>query len=215
VLPACDRALEICRLDAFFQSDTNLLRSLRLKRGTALRHLGRFTKAGPDIAAALGLPPRDPQTGTNLIDLSAFYNGGGGQDFAKGLQHLAGTDFDLRGWIHLDLRLVWPQRTDLPERVDGIPIQQTCQRLHFLHTATLASHLAPGYWNFPESTPDDPALVVAWTGVAAPSRPHDATTRLYKQTWENPRPDAPIRSVDFIHTRTHAVPILVAITAEP
>jgi tetratricopeptide (TPR) repeat protein len=38
---------------------------------------------------------------------------------------------------------------------------------------------------------------------------------LEKQTWENPRPDVPIRSLDFIHGKTHAVPILVSLTAEP
>ena len=27
-------------------------------------------------------------------------------------------------------------------------------------------------------------------------------------TWENPRPDVPIRSLDFVHAKTHAVPIL-------
>jgi hypothetical protein len=254
---SCDRALEICQRDPFFQADTNLHRSLRLKRGAANRQLGRLAEASADISAAYGIALRDLRAGTNHLDLGAFYNGGGEQGFPNGLQRLAGIDFDVRGWIHLDLRLVWSTRTDLPERVDDIPVGRTCARLHFLHTATLASHLAPGrtgapeevfdaplgvavgryvihyadgeqtdlpilhgrdvrdYWHFPESSPDDPALVVAWTGATAESRRVGAATRLYKQTWDNPRPEAPIRTLDFVHARTHAVPILVAITVEP
>jgi hypothetical protein len=71
------------------------------------------------------------------------------------------------------------------------------------------------YWHYPESAPDDRDLTVAWTSSSALSRQHGAATRLYRSTWENPRPEIAIRRLDFIHGQTHAVPILVAITAEP
>ena len=71
------------------------------------------------------------------------------------------------------------------------------------------------YFHFLESSPDDSAPVVAWTGSNAQSRKIGTTLRLYKQTWVNPRPDVPIRSLDFVHGKAHAVPILVGITVEP
>src|SRR5262249_17866135 len=70
------------------------------------------------------------------------------------------------------------------------------------------------YWRFPTGIPDDPSLTVAWTGSSVDSRLQHATTRLYKQTWENPRPEVLIQTLDFVHARTHATPVLVAITAE-
>jgi hypothetical protein len=223
----------------------------------ALRHLGRLREAGADNAAVFGLPARAPAASTNLIDLGLFYNGGGIEGFPGSVQRLAGTDFDFRGWIHLDLRLVKPDVMDFPERVNDIPIEQLCRRLHFLHTLTSSSyrsrkaddtweeafHVPLGtvvgryvihyadaqkaeisinygrdvrdWWHYSESAPDDPALIVAWEGSDAQSRRHGATTRLYKSTWQNPRSDVAIRSLDFVHAKTYAVPVLVAITVEP
>ncbi len=257
MLSACNRALEIWERDKPLETDPQLRRELLLRRRFALLQFGRVTEASADNAAGHGLAARDPRAGPQLIDLGARFNGGGAEGFPNGLQRLAGTDFDVRGWIHLDLRRVLPGVNHLPERVDGIRIERPCRRLHFLHTASFASHVPPSasgvrqevfnvplgtvvghyrihyadgqevdipilhgrdvrdYWKFPESTPDDPALVAAWTGSTSDSRRHGATTRLYKSTWENLRPDVPIRGLDFVHDGTHAVPILVAITADP
>jgi len=257
MLAACDRTLEIWHREKHFQADRDLRRDTLFKRIIAFRQLGRLAEAGADNTVAWDLPARDSHAGSSLIDLGLFYNGGDRQEFPGRVQRLAGTDFDFRGWIHLDFRGTRPDIKGLPELVDGIPVEQACRRLHFLHTLSHASKTEPGmggvreeklrvpfgvevghytihyadgaqvnipivhgrdvrdYFDWPSSSRDDPALVVAWTGATADSRRVGAKTRLYKSTWDNPRPDVPIRALDFVHARTHAVPILVAITAEP
>jgi hypothetical protein len=70
------------------------------------------------------------------------------------------------------------------------------------------------YWLFPEYSDGAPDVVPAWTGSTFWSRREGATTRVYKSSWENPHPDVAIRSLDFVHGKTHATPIHVAITAE-
>ena len=155
-IAASNRVLEIWALDKTIQWDVDLRRDVLLKRGNTFRRLGRLTEAGADNAAFLGLAARDPQAGPELIDLGAFYNGGASEDFPGGIQRLAGIDFDFRGWIHLDRRLVQPEVWHLPERVDGIGVERKCRRLHFLHTASLASHLAPTSAGVPEEVFDVP-----------------------------------------------------------
>jgi hypothetical protein len=191
--------------------------------------------------ASFNTRARNPPAAATLVDLRPFYNGGEAEEFAGGLQRLAGTDFDARGWIQLDVSRPEPWNTSLPKRVNGIVIGQRCQRLHFLHTAVwmdLPMGVAIGYYlvhyedgevgnipiihgrdvrdytHLPGSPPDNPALIVAWIGASENSRKHGGEARLYKRTWENPRPDVPIRSIDFVHGNTHGTPILVAITAE-
>lgn len=70
------------------------------------------------------------------------------------------------------------------------------------------------WWHYAENSADEPALVTAWEGTNPASRAANAAIRLFLTTWVNPRPDVPIRSFDFIHAGTRAVPILVAVTAE-
>jgi predicted Ser/Thr protein kinase len=206
--------------------------------------------------ASLTPSVRVKPTVPHLVDLLPFYNGGKDEEFVGGLRRLAGTDFDARGWLQLDVSRPEPWNTSLPKRVNGIVIGQRCQRLHFLHTAVwmggitaenqgeageifeVPMGVAVGYYvvhyedgqradipiihgrdvrdytYLPESPPDNPALVVAWTGSSANSRRYGGTARLYKSTWENHHPGLIVRSLDFVHGETHASPILVAITAE-
>lgn len=42
-----------------------------------------------------------------------------------------------------------------------------------------------------------------------------AAMLLYKSTWENPNPDVPVDTIDFISTMSTAAPFLIAITVEP
>ena len=241
---ACNRGLEAQQKHwrAYIRSETNVQRDLLIKRSIAHQALGRPKAAIADQVAHFGLTPRDPRAAASLIDLSLYYNGVTGEDFAFGLQRCAGTDFDFRGWIQLDARLANPEITNLPERVRDVPIEGHCRRMYFLHTAGYSAaptgtviaryviHYADGqeleipvvygrdvgnYWYVPGSTQDNSALVVAWTGSSPHSRQQGATTRLYKSTWENPRPDVSVRTLDFVHAKTRAVPILLAITLEP
>jgi len=51
--------------------------------------------------------------------------------------------------------------------------------------------------------------VVAWNDSEA-----GVPLRLFKRTWENPRPDVIIDRIDFVSRKTEAAPFLVALTAE-
>jgi tetratricopeptide (TPR) repeat protein len=256
LLTTCNHALESWQADPYIQWDVPLRSDILRRRSLAFRRLGRHAEAAADNTAAHGLAGRDSKADPNLIDLGAFYNGGTTEEFPGAVARLANTDFDFRGWIHLDVGLALPQVPPLPKRVDGIPIQRQCRQLHFLHTVGSASRLSPmanggreeklnvpfgaaigyyiihysdgqhveipivhgrdvrDYWFFPQYSTGDPELVPAWTGSSQYSRRDGATTRLFKSTWLNPRPDVPIDTLDFVHADTHAAPILVAITAE-
>lgn len=95
-------------------------------------------------AAAPHFPPRDPEARKELLDLTPFYNAGldeswhgnKGNDLAalpKGLQTFGGVEFDVRGIVQLGSKS--PSSTNYPALITGIPVNQKCQRLHFLHAA--------------------------------------------------------------------------------
>ena len=99
-------------------------------------------------AAQRRFPPRDPEAGKGLLDLTRFYNvrlndawdGHKGNDLVslpKGLQTFGGVDFDVRGIVQLCSLSSSP--TNFPPLIKGIPVRQKCQRLHFLHAAILGA----------------------------------------------------------------------------
>jgi hypothetical protein len=56
---------------------------------------------------------------------------------------------------------------------------------------------------------------VAWKGENDGAKTLNATIRLYLTTWENPKPDLKIKSIDYSSTKqTQAAPFCVAITGE-
>jgi len=56
---------------------------------------------------------------------------------------------------------------------------------------------------------------VVWTGTNAVAQRQGATLRLYLTTYDNPRPDVEVTSIDLISKMTTAAPFLVAMTVEP
>lgn len=130
-------------------------RQLLVKRSALYRKLNRDKEAAQDNVAAMRISPRDPSVGANQVDLSAYYNGGLGEDkqpsvliraLPRGLQvpirrHqlLNNTEFDVRGVVLLastntawkDDDRFWPR----PNSVSGIRISAKATRLHFLHAA--------------------------------------------------------------------------------
>jgi hypothetical protein len=155
----------------------------------------------------------------------------------KGWQRFAGTQFDVRGLIQLGS----PSPNGgqwFPTNISGIRIGLKCRRLHFLHGAILgvsASTTSIGgyvlhyeggkrsihpivqgqdlldWWQTPAS---GSSVVVAWKGSNAKSKAAGKAIRLYKSTWENPRPDVEITTLDFVSSMSEAAPFCVAITAE-
>ena len=55
---------------------------------------------------------------------------------------------------------------------------------------------------------------VVWQGKDRYAASLGATIRLYKRTYENPRPDATLNTIDFETTMSSCSPFLIAITVE-
>ncbi len=123
-------------------------------------------------------------------------------------------------------------------RVEGIEANQNCERLHFLHaavstSATNGTILATYEVCFADGQKQDVPITmgvdiadwwkqrgehgmedrVAWEGTNRPSAARGYSIRLFKTTWENPRPTAAIKTINFA-ANSNARPVLVAITAE-
>jgi len=100
------------------------------------------------------IPVRPPQADAHLIDLSTSYNaslteswhyGQGHSDLSEltpGVIELNGIDFDVRGMIQVGG--IARNRRPYPRVVTGIPVRQTCARLHFLHSAITALRTPAG-----------------------------------------------------------------------
>jgi len=155
---------------------------------------------------------------------------------------LTGTpiEFYLRGVIQLKSgNAGWD--VDVPESVRGIAIRQKCRRLHFLHVGRVSGaprdgvtvgayrmrygdgeevalpivyghHLRSLSPPFDPKDPLDQGTKVGWAGTTPESK---EPLRLFLTTWENPRPDVAIESLDFVSSANRVVPFLFAITAEP
>jgi len=205
-----------------------------------------------DPATSRAIPPRDPRTAPNLIDLSSHYNAGLRGNWHKndpendlsflptGLQTFAGVPFDVRGLVQLGSQHE-DSRNWFPARVTGIRIGGLARQINFLHSAIWGQgslgtevgfyrvHYADDgaveipvilgkdvldWWAQPNERPGTNGLVIAWKGTNAKSQAEGRYIRLFKSTWENPRPDLEISTIDFESRMTEAAPFLVAITAQ-
>jgi hypothetical protein len=158
----------------------------------------------------------------------------------RGTVTMADTSFDVRSLIQLAGDRFVDKK--FPEQVNGIPVRRACQRLHFLmgnrrwvrpragsRVGSFVIHHADGstteapilydqhvrdWWVKPGEPPASGDLTVAWAGTNAEATSHRTTIRLFKLTWENPRTDHFVTSVDFVSSMTSGNPFLVALTAE-
>ena len=157
----------------------------------------------------------------------------------RGLQHFGGVPWDIRGLIILDSVRQRRELPIFPVRVSDIPIHRRIRRAHFLCAASWGSspgeeigrwtfHTAEGAtldrpirlgtdvldWWTPAGTPPPQGMTMAWTGVNPASAKANWRIRLFLVTWDNPRPEVEIRSLDFISSMGVANPFLLAITVE-
>lgn len=157
---------------------------------------------------------------------------------AAGTPILGGVEFDVRGTVQLGGANPWVSR--YPIHGAGIPVGQRGRRVHFLHgtlnweargipIAVCVMHCADGqtyeqpirygadaqdWWDRGTNqvrASDSPPV---WRGQNLVSKRQNAWLRLYKMTWENPRPDVAIETIDFRSTQTRCGPFLVAVTVE-
>src|SRR5205823_1025171 len=153
----------------------------------------------------------------------------------------AGVEFDVRGIVPLSgTELSW--QVELPRSVTNVPINLKFSQLHcFMGTGwsenegtqigAFVLHYASGQ---KEELPiryaihvrdcvaqpkpgelDDNQLEraeVVWIGQNLNAQRHSGHLRLYKATWDNPRPHIEVRSIDFVSSMTHCAPFLIAMT---
>jgi hypothetical protein len=159
-----------------------------------------------------------------------------GLNLSPGIHRLVDVDFDVRGVIQVAPSA--GHTKTLPKEVPGIPVGHALARIHFLHAAiggeltetnevkagSYMVHYADGQqheiplrlgkeladWWFPKPTDAE----VAWTGSNSRSAYNGKTVQLFKFTWQNPRPQVEVRSLDLISAMTNAAPFVVAITVE-
>jgi hexosaminidase len=179
-----------------------------------------------------------------FVELAPWFNAGCrtnwmGGDIGRDLSLLpsgtapfAGVPFQISGVIQLRGAGQRKSASHYPEAVRGIPVRETCQKLHFLQgtcwrepdgTAIGAYyvHYADGSqieipivygpnvrdWCFYGNLHVEPG--VAWASTEGRYR-----LRLYRSVWENPKPELEVRDLDFVSFGTGSYPFLLAITAE-
>jgi hypothetical protein len=159
-------------------------------------------------------------------------------ELPRGVQKLAGVDFDLRGLIQVGSSS--RGGVPYPKELSGIPMKRACRLLHFVHSAIMAYDVQPGtkigsyvVYYVDGQTREIPIIVerdvadwfsqanenlrdlqIAWSGRNEASRTAGRTIRLFKSTWQNPVSELAIQSLDFVSSHHSAAPFLVAITAE-
>jgi hypothetical protein len=159
-------------------------------------------------------------------------------ELPKGLREFGGRMFDVRGIVGvgglcLDGRM-WPPQ------VMNIRVAARCRSLHFLQAAVFEMpqelrigsyvlHYADGqtaelplvcgkdlrdWWTLAGEPKETPNATVAWTGNTPLAATKGQTIRLWKRTYENPRPDVEITHLDFVSAMAFPAPFVVAITVE-
>ena len=185
------------------------------------------------------IPPRDPQAGARMIDLTDCYTGPVMEGVRVGLQTLAGVRFDVRGVVALFGRKAELNGIHGPEQVAGLKVQQRCERMHLLHTARWADaiegqamasvlvkyangqvekitiqdlvQIANDYSSWPFAPK---RAQVAWIGADPLANSLQKCARLFKYTWPNPHPDWEVSHVDLVSSKNDASYVLVAMTLE-
>jgi hypothetical protein len=157
-----------------------------------------------------------------------------------GMLTLEGIPFDVRGVVQISgqLRDLDPA---YPERIGAIAVGRNCRQLHFLHGtgwvvaegSTIANWIIRWTdgreesvpiiygrdvrnWHFwPTMRQESGGAQPVWKGPQA--RWKDKITsgvRIYHTAWQNPRPDVPVASIDFVSAGAASAPFLLAVTVE-
>ncbi len=203
-------------------------------------------KAKPHFAA------RDANAPKQLLDLTSVYNasldqswhGGNGNDLSalpKGVQILGGVQYDVRGIVQLASKST--STTNFPAQVQGIKVNQKCERIHFLHAAGFGKldgrdhtigwyvvrfasnqmelkipirygHEVQDWHTQAKENLQNGDLTVAWQGENAASKRMTNSICLFTTTWTNVAPTVEIESMDFVSAMAGPAPFLIAVTVD-
>jgi hypothetical protein len=159
-------------------------------------------------------------------------------DLPRGIQEFSGVRFDVRGVIQLaGVQAQQQLSVRFPEAVEGIVVGQRGTQVHFLHACgwpaapgtqigTYVIHYANGQQqqvpiNYGKDVVDwwmnddlgGTSVDVAWRGRNN-SAPDNPQIGIFRTTWNNPRPDQEIATIDYRSAMTDSAPFLIAITLE-
>ena len=129
----------------------------------------------------------------------------------------------------------------MPSTVQGVSVAQKCRRIHVLHGAfyraeegqvigTYLCRYADGQsraldirygWDVRCFRPakadlrkDTQRSQIAWIGANPTAAQFEGQIGLYLSSYDNPRPEVEIASIDFVSHMTTSAPFLVALTIE-
>jgi hypothetical protein len=153
-----------------------------------------------------------------------------------------GIRFHVAGIIQLaDGNDVTQTNNPYPESVEDIPVNRICRQLHLLHgttqglgdqlvVASLVLHYADGTtgkldivygrhvydWWFKGSSHLSLAsgTKVAWVGQNPEAAREGYRIRIFKSSFNNPKPDVRIKTIDYVSALTPSGPFLLALTVE-
>ncbi len=157
-----------------------------------------------------------------------------------GLCILADIPFQIDGLLQLAGKISHEKTGEsYPESVLGIPVNATSKRMHFLQSSSWHDadgsvigeyrvHYADGEvatipivyghsvidWWFAADDALPTGAAVAWNGANERTQGLGHLIQLYAFTWSNPRPDAPIASLDFVSLGKESAPFLMAVTLD-
>ncbi len=158
----------------------------------------------------------------------------------RGVQKLGDVDFDVRGVVQVTGTQAEFAGAAFPDAVTGIKVGRKCKRLHFLHATgwraeegtTIGQyvlHYAEGetarlnivygvdardWWVSGNEPKEAKSAKVAWSGSNPASEAAGTSVRLFKRTYENPRPELRLETLDLVSSQADSAPFLVALTVE-
>jgi len=160
-------------------------------------------------------------------------------DLSPGMREFGGTVFDVRGIVGCGG--LCPSGRLLPAQARNIRVRAKCRRIHCLQATLFGDiendvrvgsyvlHYADGqtkelplvygkdlrnWWTVPGESKETSNAFVVWTGTTPLATDNGQTIRLWKRTYENPRPDVEITHLDFVSAMAYPAPFVVAITVE-
>jgi hypothetical protein len=165
------------------------------------------------------------------------------EELPMGSQVFGGIPFKITGRIQLGCGALAAAGWQFPQRVDGITISSKCRRIHLFHGALFANkmgepiakliihyeddsqqaieivagrHVLDWWGPTHETGALDDGSELAWVGSNPYIRVRQPklAARLYKSTFENPKPLVTVKTLDYVSTQTPAAPFLLGLAVE-
>ncbi len=155
----------------------------------------------------------DYQTGPKLLQLGSRVFA----DYPKGLTGISvGKTCRAIHFLHSSQGGAFTQPGHSKHENDGVEVGR-----YVVHYADGTQETFPlvygqelrGWWDWDNNTPTTNSQIV-WTGNNPAAQRNGRKIRLYWAVWENPHPEKPIQTIDFVSSGAKAAPFCLAMTLE-